>query len=209
MEKKLKPYLFILLFSTTLFSQQIPKINFKSVLGKIAINPDKKEVSGSVSYDFDVLQMVDTIYIDGQNMTFNNVFVNGKEIDYKNSGKKLAVFQNYKMGKNNISFDYVANPKQAIYFNNFNDNWQIWTQGQGKYTSNWFPSFDDVNEKMIFSLDISFDKEYEVISNGILEKSIKYVADNNAVYKKLWQYRMQKPMSSYAGDSGDPPGLSF
>jgi aminopeptidase N len=27
-----------------------------------------------------------------------------------------------------------------------NDNVQIWTQGQGKYTSHWFPSFDDVNE---------------------------------------------------------------
>jgi aminopeptidase N len=31
------------------------------------------------------------------------------------------------------------------------DDLQIWTQGQGKYTSNWFPSFDDVNEKVILT----------------------------------------------------------
>jgi aminopeptidase N len=184
-------YLYLLLFSNLIFSQQTQKVDFKSVLGKISINPDKKQVSGTVLYEFDVLQIVDTIYIDGQNMTFDQVFVNGKEVEYKNSGKKLAVYQNYKIGKNIISFDYVANPKQAIYFNNINDNWQIWTQGQGKYTSNWFPSFDDVKEKLRFNLDISFDKNYEVISNGVL-KSATILND-----KKLWQYRMQKPMSSY------------
>jgi aminopeptidase N len=30
------------------------------------------------------------------------------------------------------------------------DDLQIWTQGQGN-TSNWFPSFDDVNEKVILT----------------------------------------------------------
>ncbi len=185
-------YLYILLFSNIIFSQQIEKVDFKSVYGKILINPDKKEVYGNVIFDFEVLKMVDTIYIDAQKMQFENVFVNNKKVDFKNSGKKIAFFQNYKIGKNKLSFDYIANPKQAIYFNNFNNCWQIWTQGQGKYTSNWFPSFDDVNEKLIFNLDISFDKNYQVISNGILKTGTL-----EAEGQKLWQYRMQKPMSSY------------
>ena len=84
-------YLYIILFSTTLFSQQIEKVDFKSVVGSIAINPDKKEVSGTVLYEFDVLQMVDTVYIDAQNMTFNQVFVNDRKVDYKNSGKNLCL----------------------------------------------------------------------------------------------------------------------
>ncbi len=184
-------YLHVLLFSVTLVAQQIQKVDFKSAVGKITLDPDKKEVLGAVLYNFEVLQMVDTIYIDAQNMSFDTVFVNDKQVDYKNSGKKLAIFQNYNLGKNNLSFNYVAHPKQAIYFNNFDNNWQIWTQGQGKYTSNWFPSFDDVNEKLIFNLDITFDKKYEVISNGVL----KYKTILND--RKLWQYRMQKPMSSY------------
>jgi aminopeptidase N len=68
---------------------------------------------------------------------------------------------------------------------------QIWTQGQGRYTSNWFPSFDDVNEKMIFNLSISYDSSYQVISNGqLVEKTIKNHTTN-------WQYKMENPISSY------------
>ncbi len=188
-------YLYLFLFSNLIFSQQIDKVDFKSVVGKIEINPEKKEVSGSIVFDFEVLQMTDTIYIDGQKMQFSNVLVNDKKVDFINTDKKLAIFQNYIIGKNKLSFDYIANPKQAIYFNNFNNNWQIWTQGQGKYTSNWFPSFDDVNEKMVFGLDISFDKNYQVISNGILKNGNVNVNFNDNLRK--WQYRMQKPMSSY------------
>ena len=186
-------YLFILLFSNFIFSQQVEKVDFKSVQGKIALNPEKKEVSGKVIYDFDILQMVDSVFIDAQKMQFNNVFLNDKKVNFKNSGKKLAIYQNLILGKNKLSFVYSCNPKQAIYFNNFNDNWQIWTQGQGKYTSNWFPSFDDVNEKLIFNLDISFNKNYEVISTGVLINS-NFNQNNNL---KQWKYRMQKPMSSY------------
>ena len=182
----------VLLLTNLLFSQQNQNIDFKSVLGKININPDKKEVNGSIIYDFEVLQIVDTIFIDAQKMQFENVKMNGQNVEFNNTGKKIAFFQNYKLGINKLSFDYVAYPKQAIYFNNFVNNWQIWTQGQGKFTSNWFPSFDDVNEKLIFNLDISFDENYEVISNGVLKTST-IIAEG----KKLWQYRMQKPMSSY------------
>ena len=68
---------------------------------------------------------------------------------------------------------------------------QIWTQGQGKNTSNWLPSFDDVNEKVIFGLDISFQKSFEVISNGALLN--KKTSGENIV----WKYQMKQPMSSY------------
>jgi aminopeptidase N len=33
-----------------------------------------------------------------------------------------------------------------------------WTQGQGKYTSHWFPSFDDVNESD-FNLNVEYNKD--------------------------------------------------
>jgi aminopeptidase N len=186
-------FLYIILFSNLIFSQQIDKVDFKSVFGKILINPEKKEIYGNVIYEFEVLKIVDTIYIDAQKMQFENLKINGQKTEFKNSGKKLAFYQNFKIGKNKLSFNYICNPKQAIYFNNFNGNWQIWTQGQGKYTSNWFPSFDDVNEKVIFNLDISFDPYYQVISNGVLENSFIVAFDKS----KVWQYRMKKPMSSY------------
>ena len=181
----------ILLLSAFSFAQQTKFVDFKSVLGKIEINPIVKSVSGEVTYDFEVTSAIDTIRIDAQNMTFTNLKINNSVVNYKNSGKKIALFEGYKMGKNTLTFYYLAKPKQTMYFVGVDENLQIWTQGQGKYTSNWFPSFDDANEKVIFNLDVNFDKNFQVISNGVL--------DNKTVNSTTidWHYRMKKPMSSY------------
>ncbi len=187
---------FLLLFSIFSFAQPSSKVDFKIAYGNITINPIEKKVYGSVRYVLDVKETVDTIKIDAQNTTFNAVEMNGKEAKFSNSGKKLLLFDGYKKGKYTLTFTYEAKPKQTMYFNgDFSNatisNQQVWTQGQGKYTSHWFPSFDDVNEKVIFNLNISFDKNYNVISNGVLKDVLP---DKD---KKIWKYEMLKPMSSY------------
>lgn len=179
-------YLFLFLSSFAL-AQQTQFVDFKSVSGQLTINPKEKTVSGNVIYWFDVLKATDTLKIDAQNMTFSDLKMNDKAVAYNNTGKQLQIIFPFKKGKNTLSFEYKAKPKQAMYF----VDEQIWTQGQGKYTSNWFPSFDDVNEKVIFNLEIAFDANYQVISNGILKQKI----NNNGI--SYWQYQMQKPMSSY------------
>jgi len=107
------------------------------------------------------------------------------------SATELKLFQGFKKGKNRLVFSYKATPKQALYFFGENDGLQIWTQGQGKYTSHWLPSFDDVNEKAVFNISLNYDKEFTAISNGKL-KSATVSGD-----KKIWNYGMEKPMSSY------------
>ena len=189
-------YLFFFFISFFSFAQQTQKVDFKTVTGNITINPIERKVFGSVRYVLKVKETIDTIKIDAQNMTFTNVAMNGKEVMYLNSGKKLVLFGNYKKGKYNLTFTYEATPKQTLYFNgDFRNevisNQQVWTQGQGKYTSHWFPSFDDVNEKLVFNLNITFDKKYNVLSNGVLTK---VYPDKN---QKIWMYTMNKPMSSY------------
>nr|WP_315172891.1 M1 family metallopeptidase [uncultured Flavobacterium sp.] len=185
-------YLFLFI-STFAFAQQTQFVDFKSVLGKIAINPTEKIVSGDVIYDFEVLKPIDTIKIDAQNMTFSNIKVNGKSISFLNTTKQLQLIFPFKKGKNKLTFEYSAKPKQTMYFVGYeeNNNLEIWTQGQGKYTSHWFPSFDDVNEKVVFNLDIVFNKDYQVISNGLLQ----FKSELNGLC--VWNYRMQNPMSSY------------
>lgn len=185
-------YLFLFI-STFAFAQQTQFVDFKSVLGKIAINPTEKMVSGDVIYDFEVLKPIDTIKIDAQNMTFSNIKVNGNSISFLNTTKQLQLIFPFKKGKNKLTFEYSAKPKQTMYFvgSEENNNLEIWTQGQGKYTSHWFPSYDDVNEKVVFNLNIVFNKDYRVISNGLLQ--FKSELDGLCV----WNYRMQKPMSSY------------
>jgi aminopeptidase N len=82
-------------------------------------------------------------------MSFTAVKLNDMPVPYLNTAKQLQIIYSFKKGENEISFEYTATPKQALYFvgSEAADDLQIWTQGQGKYTSNWFPSFDDVNEK--------------------------------------------------------------
>lgn len=152
-------------------------------------NAIEKSISGKVVYDFVVKAKIDTIKIDAIRMAFSEVRINGKEVNFSNSGKTLNLFSGFKKGKNKLEFSYSANPKQTMYF--VDD--QIWTQGQGKYTSHWLPSFDDVNEKVVFNLSIAFRNDFTVLSNGVLKDEVF----NSKGNLKTWNYQMKKPMSSY------------
>ncbi|MBA9074860.1 aminopeptidase N [Flavobacterium gossypii] len=185
------PFLF-LLFPYFLFSQQLQKVDFKTLNATLSLDAANKKIAGKTTYVFEVLSTIDTIRIDAKNMSFSNLKINNNTVEFKNSGKELLLFKGFKKGKNTLTFEYEATPKQTLYFIGEKENLQIWTQGQGKYTSYWLPSFDDVNEKVIFGLTISFDKDFTVLSNGKLKK----VADVNQAQKQ-WEYQMEKPMSSY------------
>ncbi|MGL3000404.1 M1 family metallopeptidase [Flavobacterium sp. RSSB_23] len=185
---------YIFLFLTSfIFAQQTQSVDFKSANGQLFVNSKDKTIAGTITYHFNVLRPIDTIKIDAQNMQFTNVKLNDKPISFTTNGKQLLLIHPFKKGKKWVQFSYEAKPKQTLYFigSEENSNLQIWTQGQGKYTSHWFPSFDDVNEKVVFNLEIVFDKNYQVIANGTLKEKI---TNGNNTY---WRYRMQKPMSSY------------
>jgi aminopeptidase N len=184
---------YILLFFTTfVFAQQTQFVDFKSVSAQLKLNPVEKLVSGSVDFQFEIVKPVDTIKIDAKNMEFTKVKINQKEVAFVNTGKELQIINHFEKGENQLTFEYSVKPKQALYFVDIeNADVQIWTQGQGRYTSNWFPSFDDVNEKLIFNLGITYDKNYQVVSNGVLKDKTQ---NNNQFH---WQYEMEKPMSSY------------
>ncbi|MCR4029435.1 MULTISPECIES: M1 family metallopeptidase [Flavobacterium] len=184
-------YIF-LLFTSFLFAQQTQNVDFKSVSGQLFLNSKEKTVSGSVDFQFDLLKDCDTIFLDAKNMEFSKVKINDNDVVFLNDNKQLKLVSHFTKGQNHLTFDYKTRPKQALYFVDIeNEEIQIWTQGQGRYTSNWFPSFDDVNEKLIFNLGISFDKEYQVVSNGVLK------AKKTEGNLSRWQYQMEKPMSSY------------
>ena len=184
-------FYFLLLIPSLLLAQQNAKVDFKIANSNLNLNFDKQAVVGTISYEFEVKSSIDTIRIDAVNMNFTNVKINNKEVVFKNSRKELQLYKGYKKGKNTLTFNYQATPKQALYFVGESDGKQIWTQGQGKYTSHWFPSFDDENEKVIFNNTITIASDFEVVSNGILlEKTTK---DSLTT----WNYEMSHPMSSY------------
>lgn len=185
---------FLLLAAGAVYSQQYKNADFKSVHADLEFEVPAKKVMGHVKYEFEVLTNVDTIYIDAQNMQFTNVSLNGrKKTGWVATAKQLKLFKGYKKGKNTLEFNYTAQPKQALYFVKDGTDYQIWTQGQGKYTSHWLPSFDDVNEKLVFSFSITFDRGYMVLANGELDTTVE-PEDGGSI---TWNYKMEKPMSSY------------
>jgi len=191
MKKTLSFFVFCFFFIG--FSQQYPKVDFTKSNAYLEINPVKQNVLGDVTYHFVVNQLLDTIRMDARKMNFDNVKINGNRVNFKVTNSEFLLFEGYKIGENILSFSYEAFPIEAMYFVQ-KDNYQdveVWTQGQGKYTSHWFPSFDDLNEKVIFGLTVTFNKDYTVLSNG------KLVNKEEKDEQIIWEYQMQKPMSSY------------
>ena len=191
--------LLALFFINLSFGQQIDKVDFTSCHLMIDLNSIEKTVNGGVVYEFEVLKNIDTIRIDAVNMEFENVSINHKNVKFKNNKKELILFEGFKKGKNKLTFSYYAKPKQTLYFTGEGDNLQIWTQGQGRYTSHWLPSFDDVNEKVIFNLSVIFRKNRVIVSNGLegFFSNTYHIAFDGHGTEKLVHYQMQKPMSSY------------
>jgi aminopeptidase N len=195
--------LFFLLFSLLTFSQQTNSVDFLKCDAHLEPREFNKSISGAITYEFKVKSAIDTIRIDAKNMDFKEVKINDKRVKFLNNTKELLLFEGYKLGKNKLTIRYNCIPKQTLYFtgnldNNLPEvNLQIWTQGQGRYTSHWLPSFDDVNEKVIFNISVSFYRYYKVISNGNLKK-IHYEKNTICeVVNPIWYFKMDKPMSSY------------
>lgn len=184
-------YLFLLFFSIGCFSQQIKNVVFLECNAAVYPDSDTKTITGKVRYDFKVNAITDSIRIDAKAMDFSNLTINNKVVAFKNNGKELVLYQGFKIGKNQLILEYAAKPKQTIYFTGKDKGTQIWTQGQGKYTSYWLPSFDDVNEKVLFKLTVTAKNNFVAIANGELKSKIigqEYTT---------WRYEMCKPMSSY------------
>ncbi len=178
-----------------LSAQQTAFVDFKTCKLDVGFNAPQGKISGKVSYQFKIVQPTDSIYLDAKSMIFNAVTLNKAATAYQNTNKHLIIYKPFKAGTTHtLTFTYTATPKKALYFidwNYPNGNQQIWTQGQGKYTSNWLPSIDDENEKIEFDLSITFQKEYQVIANGKLKRK----TTQNDV--SVWHYDMAHPMSSY------------
>ena len=195
--------LFCLFFSSLGFAQQTDFVDFKRLEAKLILMPDSSKIKGVLSLKFDVLRDIDSVVVDAKNMKFNAVRLEREllhidsdfsNLKFVNNNSQLIVYYNFKADTRlKLELEYESEPKKALYFLKRNSHNQIWTQGQGKYTSNWLPSFDDVNEKVEFDLSIAFNPEYNIISNGRVA-SKETLRDTDLKFVK---FDMQKPMSSY------------
>ncbi|MFD1613906.1 M1 family metallopeptidase [Gelatiniphilus marinus] len=179
------------------FSQQTKYVDFKTAKAEIIFSDlIKKEIEGLVTYEFKILKDVDSIFIDARNFREIKYKLDNKFEDNLYNGKQLIIKHSFKANSTHkVEIVWKTTPQKTMYFvdwaNPSTSSGQVWTQGQGKYTSNWLPSVDDMNEKIEFDLSITFNSDYQVIANGKLTD--KQINESTTT----WHYNMQKPMSSY------------
>ena len=193
-----------LIFSLVLVAQenensQLEHFDFQKIEASVSIIPKQQKVSGNVLYNFSVLKEADTLFIDGRKMQFNDVLLNEVPVNFLNDEKGIYVTAEFlPSADNRLELQYTASPESGMYFINWeypdldSSQKQVWTQGQGKYTSTWLPSFDAMEEKVEFDLSFEFPSEYELVANGVL---LEQKAINDST--NLWKFDMTKPMSSY------------
>nr|WP_262917169.1 M1 family metallopeptidase [Subsaxibacter sp. CAU 1640] len=185
--------IFFLFFVSNMSAQQTDYVDFKKINAFVSFDSKGKRLAMKVRYEFDIIKDIDSVYIDARNTYHYEFKESNFKIYSKNlDGNKIVFYtpaeRKFETGKNYyVEIIFFSFPKSALYFV---DN-QIWTQGQGKYTSNWLPSIDDVNDKIEFDLSISYDKDFEVTANGELSN----VEASDSI--KTWHFNMNKPMSSY------------
>lgn len=174
---------------------------------EVSFEPAQGLVKGKVTHTFAVIQKtVDSVFFDAPGINIKTAALNGSAVPYSitkqgvwvKPAKALEWEQN-----GTIVFEYEATPRKGIYFIGWNvetpkslSPWtvrkQVWTQGQGVDNRYWIPMYDDMNDKFITETVITFDKDYQVLSNGALLK--KTNNKNNTI---TWHYSMSKPHAGY------------
>ncbi|MEM7187481.1 MAG: M1 family peptidase, partial [Bacteroidota bacterium] len=184
----------LLLNSGVAQAQQLKQMDVTQIRGNIEVIPDQKKVIGSIAVHFSVLQDTDSLYLDAIQMKIRED--RSKDVAVLTSAKKIWLTGDFKAGQRyTADFTYEAFPKKTLYFTGD----QFWTQGQGKYTSHWLPSLDDMNYKIEFDLHYIAPGRRPVVANG------KRFSIEPLENETVWSYDMQQPMSSYlvAFASGD------
>lgn len=177
-------------------------VDFEKLNLNLKFDTKKSMVYGKAAYNFRALRTnITHLFLDAPNILVKNITLNGKEIafDYVEGGIDLIFDRKLNWETNySLKIDYETLPQKGLYFVGWNDETnrarkQIWTQGQGIDNRYWIPGFDAVNDKLVTEMIITFEKGYEVISNGKLKSKF----DNPKENTTTWFYGMEKPHSLY------------
>lgn len=176
-------------------------VDMLSMKLNVSFQPEKGLVKGDISYILKPLQqVVDSIFFDAPEIKFQQVRLNGKDVKYNISSAGITIFPEPALNfgsTDSVFFAYEATPRKGIYFVGWNDpenlsRKQIWTQGQGIDNRHWIPGYDEPNDKLITELVITFNSDYEVLSNG---KKLSEKRNGNET--KTWHYKMTAPHAPY------------
>ena len=180
----------------------------------LSFNYEKKQVLGKAKITLKPhFYTTDTLTIDAQSFIIKDILLKDKQKNttlgfiYKNS--KIHIKLNKKYTKNEtytIIINYIAEPEKitksgswaihdnkGLYFIDADtDNPQIWSQGETKSNSAWFPTIDSPNQKMTQDIFLTVKKEFKTLSNG---KLISSILNNDGTRTDYW--KQTKPHAPY------------
>ncbi|MGB6648691.1 MAG: M1 family metallopeptidase, partial [Bacteroidota bacterium] len=168
---------------------------------EVSFLPRQGIVRGRVTHIFTPLrERVDTIFFHGPGIRVSEATLGGKPAEFKTSSEGITLRCDPPLRwdeRDSITFVYEATPRKGIFFVGWNDSTrrsrrQIWTQGQGTNNRHWFPCYDLQNDKLTTETIITFDGEYQVLSNGTM-----LAERDNGNGTKTWHYGMQHPHTTY------------
>ncbi|MBS1559999.1 MAG: M1 family metallopeptidase [Bacteroidetes bacterium] len=167
----------------------------------VRFSPESGLVKGRVTHVFRVLrQRVDSIVFDAIDISIKQATLDAKPVRFRSTDTSVIVYPEPWLRwdrTDSVSFTYEASPRRGLYFTGWDDpthraRTQIWTQGQAIDNRHWVPLYDEMNDKMITETIVTFDRAYEVLSNGT-----KISVVDNSDGTRTWHYRMTHPHASY------------
>lgn len=175
-------------------------VDFQHLKLEVSFVPQQGLVKGKVTHTFIPLrQRIDSLVLDGIQMDIKEAIFKGKPAKFRTDSSHVVI---YTPGlsweqKDSVIISYECTPRKGIYFIGWNDKTgicrrQIWTQGQGTDNRHWIPMYDEMNDKVISEMLVTFPKEYRVLSNGKL-MDVHDGKNGNII----WHYKMSKPHAPY------------
>ncbi len=182
-------------------------IDIKRMTVEVSFDAPKGVVKGKVTHVFTPLQRkVDSIFFDAIKISISSATLNGKPVRFVSTDTSVMVYPSPALSwetTDSIVFVYEATPRKGLYFIGWNADVastkengatrkQIWTQGQGIDNRAWIPMYDEMNDKFITETIVTFNKDYQVLSNGT-----KLSEKDNGNGTKTWHYTMTHPHAGY------------
>ena len=79
---------------------QNQNVNYLQLDAEVSILPKAKTVSGKTIFKVEILNAVDSIFIDAKKMEFSEVLINGKKAKYSNDGSRIWIKNKFKKAFN-------------------------------------------------------------------------------------------------------------
>ena len=154
-----------------------------------------------------------TVTLDAKGFRFNQIAFAGSDepLRYDYDGEKAIVHLGRTFSRDEeytLYIDYTAMPSgsggsaaitsdRGLFFINPRGEEagkprQIWTQGETESNSRWFPTIDKPNERCTQEMIVTVEKEFEVLSNGILTDK-----KNNGDGTLTFHWKMDQPHAPY------------